>query len=60
MPRDIEKDLEMAEDVDENGVYVTGWEANFLDNVLKTLEAKLPLTTRQGNILEKIHERRVK
>jgi len=60
MPRDIQKDLTTAEDIDENGVYVTGWEASFLDNVLKTLEAGRPLTERQGNILEQIHERRVK
>ncbi len=58
--RDVAKDLETAEDIDENGVYVTGWEANFLDSVMKQLDEGRALTTRQGQILEQIQERRVK
>ena len=40
-------DDELVEELDENGISLTTWEADFLESVKLTVEAGLELTTNQ-------------
>lgn len=50
----VEKQLDLVKELDHADVDVTAWEAEFLDSVLKQLEAKRPLTPKQLEIVQKM------
>jgi len=56
-PDPIREHLEMAEEIDRMERDVTSWEADFLDSILKRLRNKIPLTPKQAEVLEGMHEK---
>jgi len=56
---DRKEALELVEEIDEDGVDVTNWEAEFLDSMMKWLEKRNP-TNDQVKIINQIYEDRIK
>lgn len=52
----VQSHLEIVRDLDRMEVDVTPWEASFLDNVLKQLEKKTPLSQGQIDIVRRMAE----
>jgi hypothetical protein len=50
----IVKQLDIVRELDGMEADVTSWESEFLDSVLKQLEAKRPLTQRQIDIVHRM------
>ncbi len=50
----IAKQLEIVKELDAMEVDVTSWEGEFLDSVLKQLEAKRPLTQKQIDVIHRM------
>lgn len=50
----IAKQLEIVKELDGMEVDVTSWESEFLDSILKQLEAKRPLTQKQIDIVHRM------
>lgn len=50
----VSKQLELVKELDTMDVDVTSWEAGFLDNALKQLEKKIPLSQPQLDVLHRM------
>jgi hypothetical protein len=52
----VSKQLELVKELDHMDVDVTSWEAEFIDSVLRQLEAKTPLTPKQLAVVQRMVE----